>query len=112
MAITGETFFGQADEASTAVDMSIHHGNARCWSIEATAAAKKVKLQKPADVDMRAGFPSFFVYNKGATHAFSLATEDGTVIVSVPIGNVAAVGLIDADGAAGQGTWITKVTVA
>lgn len=109
MAISAQTFFGKAAELSTAVDATIHHGSARCWAIEATAAFKKIKLEIPGDEDLRAGFPSFYVYNVGATHAFTLASNDGTAIVSVPIGNVAAVGLVDA---AGQGTWITKVTAA
>lgn len=106
MAITPATFFGRAASLSTAVDATIQHGLARCWTIEATAASKKIKLELPQSVDLRAGFPTFCVYNVGATNAFTLATEDGTAIVSVPVGNVAQVGLVNA---AGQGTWITKV---
>lgn len=106
MAISSGKFFGRAAEQSSATTVSINPVYARCWSIEMTAASQQVRMPVPEGAGIREGYPIAYVYNKGATHAFTLAKADGTTIVSVPVGNVAAVALIDS---AGQGTWITDV---
>ena len=106
MAISLANFMGGAHELSTGVDVTISAGNARVWTITATAGSLKVKLEDPADWTYRLGYPVMFVINAGGVNAFDLCKSDGTVIAAVPTGQCARVGLRSLTGV---GTWQVQV---
>jgi len=102
VSLSPESFAGGARELTIAADTVISRGNASHWAIEASGAGLKVKLELPTDWTYRVGFPVFILHNKGATHAWSLCTNNGTVLQAVAVGAYARVGLADL---AGQGSW-------
>jgi len=106
VAISLAHFMGGAHELSTGVDVTISAGTARVWTITASGAGIKVKLEDPADWTYRLGYPVLYVINAGGVNSFDLCRSDGVVLDSIPTGQCASVGLRSLSGV---GTWQVQV---
>ena len=98
--ITAAEFFGGAKEVDlTSSDRSISPLEARFYRI--SAGTNAIKFPAGNSNSVRLGGPVFYIWNATAG-SINLNTAAGALIVALPAGNIASVGLVRPTAA---GTW-------